>query len=70
MPQILSYDLSTLRAMRILIILGTISGTLRIMLLAISDALKFVIEASLIVLLFCTFFANSGVHLFKGNYEI
>jgi hypothetical protein len=38
------------------------------MLAAISDALRFVLEASLIVLLFCIFFANTGVHLFQGLY--
>lgn len=36
------------------------------MLLAISESMKFLLESSLIVMLFCTFFANVGVHLMRG----
>lgn len=65
----IEYDLSPLRTMRILIILAKLSKKLKIMLLAITEALKFVLEASLIVLVFCIFFANTGVHLFRGQFK-
>lgn len=62
----LNFDFSPLRAMRILIQLGKLSTKLGIVLRALSEALKFMIEASLVVIIFCVFFANVGVHLFKG----
>lgn len=63
---IMPYDLSALRAMRILIFLGKMINSLKIMLLSISEAMKFLLEAFLIVNLFAIFFSNVGLHLFKG----
>ena len=37
------------------------------MLLSISESIKFLIESFLTVLLFCSLFANMGVHLFRGQ---
>lgn len=64
---IMPYDLSALRAMRILIFLGKMINSLKIMLLSISEAMKFLLEAFLIVNLFAIFFSNVGLHLFKGS---
>lgn len=59
-------DLSPLISIRILIFLRHISIDIHQVLTALRLALKPLIEASLIVLIFCVFFANAGVHLFNG----
>ncbi|CAD8178808.1 unnamed protein product [Paramecium pentaurelia] len=61
----LSFDFSPLRAMRILIQLAKISSQLQKTLKALTESLKYMMEASLVVLIFCIFFANVGVHLFS-----
>ncbi|CAD8094810.1 unnamed protein product [Paramecium sonneborni] len=61
----LSFDFSPLRAMRILIQLGKISSQLQKTLKALTESFKYMMEASLVVLIFCIFFANVGVHLFS-----
>ena len=67
---IMPYDLSALRAMRRLIFLGKMINSLKIMLLSISEAMKFLLEALLIVNLFAIFFSNVGLHLFSGIFNI
>ena len=63
---IFNYDLSPLRAMRILIFLGKMSRHLAITLKAISESMKYMLESSVIVIILSVFFANVGLCMFKG----
>jgi len=64
MPDIVIIDLSPLRIITLLQYLGDIFDGLRVMLTALKQSIRYILEALAIVGLFSLFFALAGVFLF------
>ncbi|CAK80287.1 unnamed protein product (macronuclear) [Paramecium tetraurelia] len=61
---LISFDFSPLRAIRVLIFLSQLSSQLQLTFKALIQSLRYMLEALLIVLIFCVLFANIGLHQF------
>ncbi|CAD8075491.1 unnamed protein product [Paramecium primaurelia] len=61
---LISFDFSPLRAIRVLIFLSQLSSQLQLTFKALIQSLRYMLEALLIVLIFCVLFANVGLHQF------
>ncbi|CAD8200926.1 unnamed protein product [Paramecium octaurelia] len=68
-PEIFIIDISPLRMITLLFYLGDIFDDLQVMLKALKQSIKFLIEALMIVGLFSLFFAICGVFLFQGLFN-
>jgi hypothetical protein len=68
-PHYMPIDISYFRLIRILLFLGVFIKPLQIMLLSLSRAFKFLLEAVLIMVIFSTYFALQGLHLFQGLFR-
>ncbi|CAD8096268.1 unnamed protein product [Paramecium sonneborni] len=68
-PEIFIIDISPLRMITLLFYLGDIFHDLQVMLKALKQSIKFLIEALMIVGLFSLFFAICGVFLFQGLFN-
>ncbi|CAD8095957.1 unnamed protein product [Paramecium sonneborni] len=68
-PEIFIIDISPLRMITLLFYLGDIFNDLQVMLKALKQSIKFLIEALMIVGLFSLFFAICGVFLFQGLFN-
>ncbi|CAD8147067.1 unnamed protein product [Paramecium octaurelia] len=68
-PEIFIIDISPLRMITLLFYLGDIFVGLGVMLLALKQSIKFLLEALMIVGLFSLFFAIFGVFLFQGLFN-
>ncbi|CAD8091567.1 unnamed protein product [Paramecium primaurelia] len=68
-PEIFIIDISPLRMITLLFYLGDIFVGLGVMLLALKQSIKFLLEALMIVGLFSLFFAICGVFLFQGLFN-
>ncbi|CAD8208793.1 unnamed protein product [Paramecium pentaurelia] len=68
-PDIVIIDLSPLRIITLLQYLGDIFDGLRVMLTALKQSIKYILEALAIVGLFSLFFALAGVFLFQGLFN-
>lgn len=60
------YDVSSFRLIRILLFLGLFIKPLNIMLISLSQAFNFLLEALMIMIILGVFFALQGMHLFSG----
>ncbi|CAK82706.1 unnamed protein product (macronuclear) [Paramecium tetraurelia] len=68
-PDIMIIDLSPLRIITLLQYLGDIFDGLRVMLTALRQSIKYILEALAIVGLFSLFFALAGLYLFQGLFN-
>ncbi|CAD8209125.1 unnamed protein product [Paramecium pentaurelia] len=68
-PDIVIIDLSPLRIITLLQYLGDIFDGLRVMLTALRQSIRYILEALAIVGLFSLFFALTGVFLFQGLFN-
>ncbi|KAM3140246.1 Sodium channel protein type 4 subunit alpha [Paramecium bursaria] len=67
---VLLIDFSTMRIFRILLFMSIYIKKLQLMLIALSKSVKFLIETLIIIILFTTFFALVGMHLFNGLFRL
>jgi hypothetical protein len=67
-PDYVTIDVSPFRLLRILPFLGVFIKPLQIMLISLSNALKFLIESLIIELIFTVYLALIILHLFAGLY--
>ncbi|CAD8081899.1 unnamed protein product [Paramecium sonneborni] len=65
---LISFDFSPLRAIRVLIFLSQLSSQLQLTFKALIQSFQYMLEALLIVLIFCVFFANVGHHQFATSF--
>lgn len=68
--EIMVIDFTVIRLLRILLFMGLYIKPLKIMLIALSESIMFLIEALVIVLIFTYFFALIGLHLFLGLFRL